>query len=72
MVVLFHKNWADKHIASLDLRLRAKKGHSKAVAAVARQLVEAVYWILKKGEPFRERDDKKIVSSNLREVRLFA
>jgi len=44
-VVLFHKKWANKHVASLYLRLRAKKGHSKAVVAVARHLAEAAYWI---------------------------
>lgn len=62
-VVIFHKKWIDKHAATLYIRLRAKKGHSKAVVAVARHLAEAAYWILKKKEPYRERDDKKPVSS---------
>ena len=30
------------------------KGHQKAVGAVARHLAEATYWILTKGEPYRE------------------
>jgi len=65
-VVIFHKKWANKHAARLYFRLRAKKGHSKAVIAVARHLAEAAYWVLKKREPYRERDDKKTVSSDQR------
>ncbi|PMP96127.1 MAG: hypothetical protein C0168_03575 [Candidatus Aminicenantes bacterium] len=57
------KNGLINMLPGLYFRLRAKKGHSKAVVAVARHLAEADYWILKKKEPYRERDDKKPVSS---------
>ena len=63
-MVIFHKRWANKHAARLYVRLRARKGHGKAVVAVARHLAEAAYWVLKKREPYRERDDNKPVSSN--------
>lgn len=62
-VVLFHKRWPERHVSRLYLRLREKKGHSKAVVAVARHLAEAAYWVLKKGEPYKERQVKAPVSS---------
>ena len=43
-------------------KIRQHKGHQKAVGAVARHLAEATYWILKKGEPYRE-PRKTLVSS---------
>jgi transposase len=42
------------HATQLYLRIRQRKGHRKAVCAVARHLAEARYWILKKGETYRE------------------
>lgn len=41
-------------ITQLYNRIRAKKGHAKAVGAVARQLAEACYWMLKKKEVYKE------------------
>jgi transposase len=35
-------------------RLRKRRGHGKAVVAVARRLGEATWWMLKKGEAYRE------------------
>lgn len=63
-MVIFHKRWANQHAARLDLRLRARRGHGKAVIAVAGQLAEAAYWVIKKREPYRGRDGNKPVSSN--------
>lgn len=54
-IAIFHKRWIGRHAAFLFLRLREKKGHAKAVVAVARHLAEATYWILEKGEPYREK-----------------
>lgn len=42
------------HATQLYLRIRQRKGHQKAVGAVARHLAEATYWILKKGEGYCE------------------
>jgi len=42
------------HISRLYPRIKARRGHGKAKVAVARHLSEASFWILKKGEPYRE------------------
>lgn len=46
--------WADRHVGRLYQRIRERKGHGKAVGAVARHLSEAAYWVLKKNEAYRE------------------
>ncbi|HYA85644.1 MAG TPA: transposase [Nitrospirota bacterium] len=62
-IVLHHKRWNGRHVVGLYIRLREKRGHAKAVVAVARHLAEATYWILKKGEPYKERNLQRPVSS---------
>ena len=42
------------HISRLYQRIKARRGHDKAKVAVARHLSEASFWMLKKGEPYRE------------------
>ena len=42
------------HISRLYQRLKARRGHGKAKVAVARHLSEASFWMLKKGESYRE------------------
>jgi len=42
------------HISRLYQRLKPRRGHGKAKVAVARHLSEASFWMLKKGEPYRE------------------
>jgi transposase len=42
------------HISRLYQRLKPRRGHGKAKVAVARHLAEASFWMLKKGEPYRE------------------
>ena len=49
-----HRNWRGKYAVRLYERTRQRKGHSVAVGATARYLAEATYWVLKKGEPYRE------------------
>jgi hypothetical protein len=34
-------------------RLFRKRGHGRAIVAVARHLAEASYWVLLRGEPYR-------------------
>lgn len=56
-VIVANRNrpsWHNKHVVRLYERLRYRKGHAVAVGAVARHLAEAVYWMLKKNEPYRE------------------
>ena len=42
------------HVSRLDERIARRKGHGKAIGAVARHLAEATFWILGKHEPDRE------------------
>jgi len=42
------------HISRLYERIKPRRGHGKAKVAVARHLAEASFWMLKKGEPYRE------------------
>ncbi len=46
--------WRNKHVVQLYERISSKKGHNKAIGAVARHLAESAFWVLKKGEPYRE------------------
>jgi transposase len=50
-----------RHVVKLYKRLREKKGHQKAIGAVARHLAEATFWVLTKKELYRE---PKAISSN--------
>jgi transposase len=43
-----------EHISRLYQRIKARRGYGKAKVAVARHLAEASFWMLKKGEPYRE------------------
>jgi len=49
-----HPNWRRKYVVQLYERIRRRKGHGVAVGATARYLAEASFWVLKKGEPYRE------------------
>jgi transposase len=44
-----------RHVSQLYNRIRGRKGHAKAVGAVARHLAEATYWILTRSEFYRDR-----------------
>lgn len=63
-ITLVRRRLGYRHIAELYERVRARKGHSVAVGAVARHLAEACYWVLARQEPYREPQGKsKAVSS---------
>jgi transposase len=53
-VVRHQEKYLGWHVTSLYQRLRGPKGHAKAATAVARHLAEASYWILRKGESYRD------------------
>jgi transposase len=59
VIVLHQDRLADRHVVKLYQRVRMKKGHPKAVVAVARHLAEASYWILKRNEPYKEPTKKE-------------
>lgn len=54
VVAARQKTWSDKHAVRLYQRLKATKGHGKAVTAVARHLAEASWWILTKKQGYRD------------------
>jgi hypothetical protein len=43
-----------RYVTRLCERVRARKSHQTAIGAVARSLAEATYWMLSKGEAYRE------------------
>ena len=53
-VCLNQKRWALRHVTLLYQRIKSRKGHPKAIGAVARHLAEATYWMLTKNESYRE------------------
>jgi transposase len=54
-VAVNHKRRPQRHVSQLYRRIRSRKGHAKAIGAVARHLAEATYWILQKQQPYLER-----------------
>jgi transposase len=54
VICRFRENWSQRHVVQLYERLCQRKGHAKAVGAVARHLAEATWWILTKEEAYRE------------------
>lgn len=54
-VAVNNKRFPKRHVSGLYRRLRATKGHPKAIGAVARHLAEAAYYVLSRQESYRER-----------------
>lgn len=48
------EHWPKRHVSRLYGRIEGRKGHQKAIGAVARHLAEATWWILHKREMYRE------------------
>lgn len=44
----------ERSLSRLYNRIRSRKGHGKAIGAVARNLAESAFWVLKKKEPYRD------------------
>jgi len=53
-ICLTRRRAPTRHVSRLYERVARRKGHPKAIGAVARHLAEATYWILSKEEPYRE------------------
>lgn len=69
-IVLHQDSMSDRHVVKLYRRIRGRKGHAKAVVAVARHLAEATYWVLKKGEPYRDLARDRLISSTRKQARI--
>jgi transposase len=53
-ICLTRRRRPSRHVSRLYERIARRKGHPKAIGAVARHLAEATFWILSKREPYRE------------------
>jgi transposase len=53
-VAVHHRRRPERHVSQLYLRLRQRKGHSKAVGAVARHLAEAAFYVLSRQQEYRD------------------
>ncbi len=53
-VAVNHTRCPDRHVSQLYQRLRERKGHSRAVGAVARHLAEAAFHVLSRHEAYRD------------------
>lgn len=63
-VIAIHAlRWPHRHAALLYRRVKERRGHQKAVGAVARHLAEATYWMLTKNEPYREPVSRAVSST---------
>jgi transposase len=52
-----------RHVSRLYERVKRRRGHPKAIGAVGQHLAEATYWMLTKGEPYRDPGVKQQVES---------
>ncbi len=53
-VAVNHRRCPERHVSQLYHRLRVRKGHAKAVGAVARHLAEAAFHVLHRQEEYRD------------------
>lgn len=54
VVMINQKRWTNRHAAQLYNRIKIRRGHAKAIVAVARHLAEASYWVLQRNEAYKE------------------
>jgi transposase len=52
--VVNYRRFPERHVSQLYARLRARKGHHKAVGAVARHLAEAAFHVLSRQQAYRD------------------
>jgi transposase len=62
-ICLHRSRHAHRHVSGLYNRIRGRKGHQKAIGAVARHLAEATYWVLTKRESYRDPGVEKVSST---------
>ena len=54
VAALNHKRRPQRHVSKLYQRIKSRKGHAKAIGAVARHLAEATYHVLQRRQAYRE------------------
>jgi transposase len=63
VICLQHARYPYRHVSQLYLKVRQRRGHQKAVGAVARHLAEATWWMLKKGQAYQEPKKQAVLST---------
>lgn len=53
-VAVNHSRSPRRHVSRLYVRLRERKGHGKAIGAMARHLAEAAFHVLSRQQPYRD------------------
>jgi transposase len=53
-IAVNYRRWPERHVSLWYARLRTRKGHSKAVGAVARHLAEAAFYVLHRQQEYRD------------------
>lgn len=64
-IVINQNVYPDRHVTQLYRRVRAKRGHAKAIGAVSRHLAESSYWVLRKQEPYDDPSLRREMSTNV-------
>ena len=54
VAALNHKRHPRRHVSQLYLRIKLRKGHAKAIGAVARHLAESTYHVLHRRQAYRD------------------
>ncbi len=62
-IVLNQGRMPNRHVVQIYRRVMRRKGHPKAIVAVARHLAEATYWMLTRNEAYREPNSCRSISS---------
>jgi len=60
---LLHRRYPDRHVSRLYARLARRRGHQKAIGAVARHLAEATYWVLTKRTAYQDPQSTTVSST---------
>jgi len=53
-VALHRRHHPQRHVSQRYAKLRERRGHAKAIGAVARHLAEAAYHVVRRQEPYRD------------------
>ncbi len=53
-VAVNHARCPQRHVSELYRRLKIRKGHAKAIGAVARHLAEATFYLLKGNKSYQD------------------
>ena len=64
VAMIHRRRFPERHVSRLYERVKRRRGHQKAIVAVGRHLAEATYWILKRGESYKDPALKREVVSS--------